>query len=240
MQIIKRLYNSLIPLLLILTFIVGTSNLRPTDSKQFSPGQAGTAPVEQVIALPSTNDQEPLPQEPEKKESAKVSPPAPSVKPKTSASPQTAQSTTAKRAARTTESSRSQTTSRITSSGAAASTAALVNTGKQYIGVKYVWGGTTPSGFDCSGYVQYVFARHGISLPRIARDQYRTGKAVAFNNLQPADLVFFSLDGDKTADHVGIYLGSGQFIHASSSKGVIVSSFSSYWRPKYLGAKRVL
>jgi cell wall-associated NlpC family hydrolase len=117
---------------------------------------------------------------------------------------------------------------------------ALVNTAKQYLGVKYLWGGATPQGFDCSGFVKYVYARHGITLPRVSRDQFNTGTAVAFANLQPADLVFFSLDGDKITDHVGMYIGNGQFIHASSSKGVTISSFTSYWQPKYLGAKRIL
>ncbi|HHV65680.1 MAG TPA: C40 family peptidase [Peptococcaceae bacterium] len=126
-------------------------------------------------------------------------------------------------------------------SNAGSKASALVNTAKQYLGVKYLWGGTTPDkGFDCSGYVKYVYEKHGITLPRVSRDQYNTGTAVAFANLQMADLVFFSFDGDKVTDHVGIYIGNGQFIHASSSKGVTISSFSSYWQSRYLGAKRIL
>ncbi|KUO59469.1 MAG: hypothetical protein APF84_19380 [Gracilibacter sp. BRH_c7a] len=117
---------------------------------------------------------------------------------------------------------------------------AIINTAKQYIGVKYVWGGTSPSGFDCSGFVQYVFAKNGVTLPRVSRDQYNIGSKVDFNNLQPGDLVFFTLNGDTVVNHLGIYIGDGQFIHASSSKGVVISSFSSYWTSSYSGAKRVL
>jgi peptidoglycan DL-endopeptidase CwlO len=117
---------------------------------------------------------------------------------------------------------------------------AIINTAKSYIGVKYLWGGTTPSGFDCSGYTQYVFAKNGISLPRISRDQYNVGTSVSYQNLKPGDLVFFSLDGDKAIDHVGIFIGNGQFINASSSKGVAIYSMGSYWNSKYIGAKRVL
>ena len=117
---------------------------------------------------------------------------------------------------------------------------AIIATGKQYIGVKYVFGGTTPSGFDCSGFTQYVFAKHGISLPRVSRDQYKLGTSVAFSNLQPGDLVFFSLGKNGSMDHMGIYVGNGQFINASSSKGVTIYSFGSYWKSAYVGAKHVL
>lgn len=131
----------------------------------------------------------------------------------------------------------------ITSSTSSTSTSkatAIINTAKQYMGVKYVWGGTTPSGFDCSGYTQYVFAKHGISLPRVSRDQYNVGTSVSYANLKAGDLVFFSLDGDKVIDHVGIFIGNGQFINASSSKGVTIYTMGSYWQSKYIGAKRVL
>lgn len=117
---------------------------------------------------------------------------------------------------------------------------AIIATGKQYIGVKYVFGGTTPAGFDCSGFVQYVFAKNGINLPRVSRDQFKIGTSVSFSNLQPGDLVFFSLAKNGVIDHDGIYVGNGQFINASSSKGVTIYTMGTYWKSAYVGAKRVL
>ena len=116
----------------------------------------------------------------------------------------------------------------------------IITTGKKYIGVPYVWGGSTPSGFDCSGFVQYVFRQHGIQLPRTSAQQYSVGTWVAKSNLLPGDLVFFNTSGSGVS-HLGIYLGNGDFLHASSSKGVMISQLSnSYWAPRYVGAKRVL
>ncbi|SDI19259.1 C40 family peptidase [Desulfosporosinus hippei] len=117
---------------------------------------------------------------------------------------------------------------------------AIIATGKQYLGVKYVYGGTTPAGFDCSGFVQYVFAKHGITLPRVSRDQYKIGTSVSYSNLQPGDLVFFSLAKNGVVDHEGIYIGNGQFINAASSKGVTIYTLGTYWQSAYVGAKRVL
>ncbi|WP_363319174.1 NlpC/P60 family protein [Desulfosporosinus sp.] len=117
---------------------------------------------------------------------------------------------------------------------------AIIATGKQYIGVKYVYGGTTPAGFDCSGFVQYVFAKHGVNLPRVSRDQFKVGTSVSFNNLQPGDLVFFSLAKNGVIDHDGIYVGNGQFINSASSKGVTIYSLGPYWKSAYVGAKRVI
>lgn len=117
---------------------------------------------------------------------------------------------------------------------------AIISTAKKYIGVPYVWGGSTPSGFDCSGFVQYVFNAHGISLPRVSKEQYSIGKKVSKANLKAGDLVFFNTEGNGVS-HLGIYVGNNKFIHASSSKGVIISSLSSsYWVSKYYGAKRIL
>lgn len=114
----------------------------------------------------------------------------------------------------------------------------IIATAKQYIGAPYLWGGTTPSGFDCSGFVQYVFAQHGVTLPRTSSQQYQMGTAVGKPELATGDLVFFGTSG---VSHLGIYIGDGQFIHSSSSQGVTVSSLSnSYWSARYIGAKRVL
>lgn len=117
----------------------------------------------------------------------------------------------------------------------------IIATAKEYIGVPYVWGGTSPSGFDCSGLVYYVFRQHGISLNRTAATQYQHGVYVSKSNLQPGDLVFFQNTYKTGISHVGIYIGDGQFIHASSSSGVIISALSnSYWASHYYGARRVL
>ena len=116
----------------------------------------------------------------------------------------------------------------------------IVQTAMEYIGVPYVFGGTTPGGFDCSGYVRYVFAQAGISLPRMADEQYEVGRPVATSDLRTGDLVFFSTY-EYGASHVGIYLSNGNFINASSSRGVVIDSLSSeYWGSCYIGARRIL
>ena len=116
----------------------------------------------------------------------------------------------------------------------------IIASSMNYIGVPYVFGGTSPSGFDCSGYVRYVFANAGIYLPRTADAQYEVGMPVSRGELIPGDLVFFSTY-DYGASHVGIYLGDGSFINASSSRGVAVDSlYSSYWGSCYIGARRVI
>lgn len=110
----------------------------------------------------------------------------------------------------------------------------------RYRGVPYVFGGTTPNGFDCSGFTRYVYAQAGLSLPRTADDQFDIGRSVSYGNLQPGDLVFFTTYAPG-ASHVGIYVGNAQFISATSSGGVMVSRLDSgYWGNRYYGARRVL
>lgn len=116
----------------------------------------------------------------------------------------------------------------------------VVSESMNYLGVPYVFGGTTPSGFDCSGYVRYVFANAGIYLPRTADAQYECGYPVSTGELVAGDLVFFSTY-EPGPSHVGIYLGDGEFINASSSQGVSIASlYSSYWGSCYIGARRVM
>ena len=116
----------------------------------------------------------------------------------------------------------------------------IIATAKKYIGVPYVWGGSTPSGFDCSGFVQYVFKAHGITLPRTSKEQWNIGTSVSKANLKPGDLVFFANTYTTGVSHLGIYIGNNQFIHASSSQGIVISSLSnSYWASHYHGAKRI-
>lgn len=116
----------------------------------------------------------------------------------------------------------------------------IVSESMQYLGVPYYFGGTSPSGFDCSGYVRYVFAQAGIYLPRMADEQYEVGTPVSTDELIPGDLVFFSTY-EYGASHVGIYLGDGNFINAASSSGVSIASlYSSYWGSCYIGARRVI
>ncbi|WP_409304813.1 peptidoglycan-binding protein [Peribacillus sp. SCS-155] len=117
------------------------------------------------------------------------------------------------------------------------SAASLVSTAKKYLSVPYVWGGTTPSGFDCSGFLGYVFEKSNITLPRTVADIYKKGVSVSSKKV--GDIVFFETY-KPGASHAGIYLGNNQFIHASSSKGVTISSLNeSYWSQRYLGTKRL-
>lgn len=114
---------------------------------------------------------------------------------------------------------------------------ALIAEGKKYIGVPYVWGGTTPSGFDCSGFLNYVYKTQGISLPRTVAAIWDSAKPVAAP--QKGDIVFFTTYTSGPS-HAGIYLGDNKFMHAGSSTGVTITDMNnSYWKPLYLGAKSV-
>ena len=111
----------------------------------------------------------------------------------------------------------------------------VVSIAMQYLGVPYRWGGASPSGFDCSGLVMYVFAQVGVSLPHSSYAQYGMGSPVSRDQLQPGDLVFF--DG---LGHVGIYVGGGSFIHAPHTGDVVrISSLSGWYASSYVGARRI-
>ena len=104
----------------------------------------------------------------------------------------------------------------------------------RYLGVPYQWGGATPAGFDCSGLVMYVYAQLGIALPHFAAAQYTLGSPVSRDQLQPGDLVFF-----ENLNHVGIYIGGGQVVHAPSTGDVVKISNISDWGASYVGARRI-
>ncbi|MEK3799031.1 C40 family peptidase [Peribacillus sp. FSL H8-0477] len=115
-----------------------------------------------------------------------------------------------------------------------------ITTAKKNIGVKYTYGGLSPKGFDCSGLVKYSYKKAGKTLPRTAADMYKKGKKVSKSKLTTGDLLFFAPNKATRPTHVAIYMGSSKMIHAASSKGVsIASTNNSYWKPKYIGAKRI-
>lgn len=117
----------------------------------------------------------------------------------------------------------------------------LVATALTFRGTPYRNGGSDPGGFDCSGFVQWVFAQHGLRLPREVREQYRVGGDIGADEVKPGDLVFFETVS-KGASHVGIAIGNGEFVHAPSSRGVVrIERYtSSYWAQRWVGARRVL
>ncbi len=117
----------------------------------------------------------------------------------------------------------------------------IVADAKKHLGTPYVWGGSTPDGFDCSGLVQYVLKQNGISLPRTTQEQVKVGRAISKSDLQPGDLVFLQNTYRAGVSHVGIYIGDGKMIHASSSKGVTISDLStSYYTQHYHSSRRIL
>lgn len=121
----------------------------------------------------------------------------------------------------------------------------IVKFSKTLLGTEYLYGGTTPKGFDCSGFVQYVFKQFDISLERVASSQAAQGVNVSSRNLSAGDLVFFDTDGGHNSiTHVGIYIGGGQFIHAasgSSTRKVVISDITSgYYANNFMKARRVI
>ncbi|MDI6604577.1 MAG: C40 family peptidase [Thermoanaerobacteraceae bacterium] len=117
----------------------------------------------------------------------------------------------------------------------------LIEYSKQFLGTRYVYGGSSPNGFDCSGFTQYVFGQFGIVIPRTADEQATVGTMVDFNNLAPGDLVFFRTLGSYTINHAGIYIGDGEFIHSSSGRGKVMISRidSGYYYKNFAAARRV-
>lgn len=120
-----------------------------------------------------------------------------------------------------------------------ASAPKVIQMAKQYMGTKYVWGGTTPAGFDCSGFVQYLYGKQGIKLPRTTYEQIKVGQHIDRKGLQPGDIVFFSANGD--VHHEGLYIGNNQFIHAPHTGDVVkISSLNdAYYAKQFAGGRRV-
>ena len=114
-----------------------------------------------------------------------------------------------------------------------------ISIAKSNLGVKYRYGGTSPSGFDCSGLVRYSFAKVGKTLPRSAAEMQKEGTSVSTNSLRTGDLLFFANNKGAKPTHVSIYIGGGKMIH-SASRGVSISDISSsYWKQRFIGAKRI-
>ena len=117
---------------------------------------------------------------------------------------------------------------------------AAVDLAMQFLGVPYVWGGTSPSGFDCSGLIYYVYGQLGYSLNRVADDQMKNGRPVSFEELAPGDLVGFGTGG--YASHIGMYIGDGKMIHAPHTGDVVkITDISTgYYASRFLGGRRII
>lgn len=117
----------------------------------------------------------------------------------------------------------------------------IISNAKKHIGTPYSWGGSQPGGFDCSGFTSYIMKQSGISLPRSTTEQYKVGSYVEKSDLKPGDLVFMANTYRSGISHVGIYVGNGCFIHASSSRGITIDDLSeSYYVEHYYGSRRIL
>jgi cell wall-associated NlpC family hydrolase len=113
---------------------------------------------------------------------------------------------------------------------------------QQYVGSAYRWGGASPAGFDCTGFVLWVYGQFGVALPHNEAGQLASGSRVSSDDLQPGDVLVFANTYRRGLSHVGIYIGEGQFVHAVDERhGVQVSSlWDSYWSPRFVGASRAL
>ena len=116
----------------------------------------------------------------------------------------------------------------------------VANLAQEYVGARYRWGGASPAGFDCTGFVKWVFSEFGVDLPRNEAGQLASGTSVAADDLHPGDLLVFANTYRRGLSHVGIYLGQGRFVHAvDESHGVMVSDlWDGYWAPRFVGASR--
>ena len=126
----------------------------------------------------------------------------------------------------------------VAANGISSARSTLLNQGKKFIGTPYVWGGTSPKGFDCSGLVHYLYQKQGVSIPRNSREQF--SRLPVASNPQPGDLVFFRRNG--TINHVGLYLGGGKMLHApqTGAKVRIEDMGRPNWKRRYAGARRAL
>jgi len=123
----------------------------------------------------------------------------------------------------------------------------IIETAKEFLGVKYIWAANGPNSFDCSGYTKYIFKQHGITIPRYSGNQAKVGTKIQYNELEKGDLVFFDTENhSKTkqkVNHVGIYLGNNKFIHASSAKKkVIITSFDQkkFYKKTFMHGQRIV
>jgi len=123
----------------------------------------------------------------------------------------------------------------------------LIETAKEFLGIKYIWAANGPTAFDCSGYTKYVFKKHGITIPRHSGNQAKIGMKVQYNELEKGDLVFFDTGkhskSKKKVNHVGIYLGNNKFIHASSGgKKVMITSFKQkkFYKNQFMHGQRII
>ena len=119
----------------------------------------------------------------------------------------------------------------------------VLETAKEFLGVKYVWAANGPRAFDCSGFTKYVFEKHGVTIPRYSGHQAKVGTKIAYNDLEKGDLVFFDTDKKGKVNHVGIFLGDNKFIHASSGgKKVMITSFTAkkFYKNRFLHGQRIV